>query len=127
MRRAQAIYVASFLATIAFTLAFVYPSVSPTRVLWYYPLEHRWAFEIEPAGLAMDWYGRTLLAAVVSALAFLAGYAVATRIKQASTRFFGLLAGWMITAVVMVMFLYAWQLMHRQPVPEPLPPGYVPR
>lgn len=127
MRRAQAIYVASFTATIAFTLAFVYPSVSPTRMLWYYPLEHRWAFETEPAGLAMDWYGRTLLAACVSAVAFLASHAVATRIKQASTRLFGLLAGWMITAVVMVMFLYAWQLMHRQPVPEPLPPGYVPR
>lgn len=127
MQRAQALYVASFLATIAFALAFVYPSLSPTPVLWYYPLEHRWAFELQPSGLAMDWYGRTLLAAGVSALAFLAGYGVARRIRQASRRFFGLLAGWMITAVVMVMFLFAWQLAHRQPVPAPLPPGYLPR
>lgn len=127
MPRAQAIYVASFIAIIAFALAFVYPSLSPTRVLWYYPLEHRWAFEINASGLAMDWYGRTLLAAVVSALAFLAGYGVAARVRQPSRRLFGLLAGWMLTAVLLVMLLFAWQLAHRQPVPEPLPPGYVPR
>jgi hypothetical protein len=127
LQRAQAIYVASCTATIAFALAFVYPSVSPLRVLWYYPLEHRWAYELQPSGLAMDWYGRTLLAAFVSVAVFLASYGVATRIKRTSSRFFGLLAGWMITAVVMVMFLYAWQLAHRQPVPAPLPPGYVPR
>jgi hypothetical protein len=127
VHRAHAIYVASFAAIIAFALAFVYPSLSPTRVLWYYPLEHRWAFEIQPSGLAMDWYGRTLLAAGASALVFLASHGVARRVRRASSRFFGLLAGWMITAVVMVMFLYAWQLAHRQPVPAPLPPGYVPR
>jgi hypothetical protein len=113
-------------AATAFALAFAWPAYAPLRVLWYYPLEHRWAFEVKPTGLAMDWFGRGLLGAGGAAVAFAVVYLVGRR-RPPSERLLRLWAGWMATACLLAMSLYVFQLARRVPTPAPLPPGYQPK
>ncbi len=128
MDRKQALYVATFAGVIASCLVYVLPAFSPTRVFWYYPLEHRWAFELKPSALAMDWYGRTLLAVVASFFSFAFTFVISRRLKPlASSRGFHLWVGWAASALLIALSLYAYQLLNRNPVPEPLPAGYVPK
>jgi hypothetical protein len=114
MDRARAQLVAGAAAMIAFAATFAYPAYAPMRVLWYYPVERRWAFEVEPIGLAMDFYGRTLAAAVV-ALVVAALVGALARRRAIGDRLVGLAAGWAITAVALAMAFYAWQLARRVP------------
>ena len=127
MERKQALFVASFAGVIASCLIYVFPAFSPTRVFWYYPLEHRWAFELKPHALAMDWYGRTLLAVVASAIAFAGTFILSRRLKPLASRGFNLWVGWAASALLIALSLYAYQLIGRNPVPEPLPTSYVPK
>ena len=127
MERRHALFVAACAGTIAFALAFAYPAYDDVAVLWYYPLEHRWAHEIEPRGLAMDFFGRMLLAAMVATPVAGVTYAVRRRLGAASPRVLGLWAGWALTAVALVCLFYGWTLAVRRPVPAPLPPWYEPR
>jgi hypothetical protein len=127
MTRAQALYAALCGAAIGFALSFAWPAYSPTRVFWYYPLERRWAYEFKPSSLAMDWFGRCLLSTVVAAVAFAVIYFVALRLRPLTRRGYNLWAAWMVTAVLLAMSLYAYQLATRQPIPEPLPSWYVPK
>jgi hypothetical protein len=121
--RASKVLAVGALAMIAFALAFAYPAYDEVRVFWYYPLERRWAFEVKPRGLAMDWYGRVLLASAAAAVAAAVGAALARRVRlrEGLVR---LLAAWALTLTVAVMAFYAWQLAFRNPVPEPFPPGH---
>ena len=66
MVRKHALYIAICAASAAFSFAHILPEIYPVRVLWYYPLERRWAFELHPSDLAMGWYGRCLLATAVA-------------------------------------------------------------
>lgn len=127
MDRKQALYVAVFAAVVGFAIAFAYPAFNPTRVLWYYPLERRWAFELKPTGLAMDWYGRNLLAAIVSIVGFAGAYGVGRRLKPLAPSGYRLWAAWAASAVLIATSLYAYQLVGRNPVPAPLPSSYVPK
>lgn len=127
MTAGQARFVAIAAAATAFALGFVWPAFQKTRVLWYYPLEHRWALEITPEGLAMDWYGRTLVAGVLAIVAYFVALALARRSKPLGQRGHTLWTAWMATAVLLAMALYAHQLATRRPVPTPLPTWYVPR
>jgi drug/metabolite transporter (DMT)-like permease len=127
VERKHALYFAVCAGTIGFALAFIYPAFTPTRVFWYYALEHRWAFEEQPSALAMDFYGRTLLACLVGALTGAATYAVARRVRRQSAAAPRLFAAWMLTACLLAMALYGWELYHRVPIPEPLPDWYEPR
>lgn len=126
MERGRAILLGLCVAVTGFALAFALPALSPTRVLWYYPLEHRWAFEVRPSGLAMDWYGRTLLASGVSTALYLAGFLVGRR-RKVEDRTLHLWIAWAMTALLFCAALYVFRLAPRRPTPEPLPPGYVPR
>jgi hypothetical protein len=121
-------YLGACAAAIAFTIVFALPSFSPTRVLWYYPIERRWVFEAHATGLAMDYYGRLLLAGGAALLAYAAGWLVGAR-RGAKQRegSHGVWAAWVATAVTLSMSLYVWQLVNRQPAPEPLPAWYAPR
>jgi len=127
MSKAQAVYVALSAAAIAFALSFAWPAYAPTSVFWYYPLERRWALEVKPSGLAMDWYGRCLLSTLIAVVAFAVVHLVARRLRPLTRRGHGLWAAWMVTAVLLAMALYASQLAMRNPVPEPLPSWYVPK
>lgn len=127
--RGRVVYLALCVATIGFALGFVYPAITPQAVLWYYPLEGRWAYEIEPTGLAMDFYGRALLALAAAAVSFAGGYVVFRRWRRAVAHptVLGLFTAWAITATLFAMLNFGWTLYFRTPVPAPLPDWYVPR
>ncbi len=122
-RHKEALALAVCAGTIGFALAFAYPAYARIRVLWYYPLQHRWAFELRPSALAMDWYGRVVLALGLGALAGVLAYVVARRVKP-SARALWLWAGWALAASLVAMSLYVYQLARRVPHAEPLPSWY---
>lgn len=126
-RTAMATYLGLSVAAIVFALAFVYPAYADQALPWYYPLERRWAWELRPDGLAMEFYGRTFLALVLSAPAGLIAYAIGRRVGRLPPRAADLLTAWVVTLTLLAMLFYAWELYSRRPVPEPLPPWYVPR
>ena len=109
-------------AVIAFDIAFVWPSITPTRVLWYEPLMRRWELSVRPEILAMDWYGKTGLALVVGALVLAGTFWLAPR--EPRPRTLSLFIGWACMATGLALGLQVFQLMGRHPVPEPLPAGY---
>lgn len=123
--RAHARYVAMCVGVIAFTLAFLAPLFAPLAVPWYRPVEREWTFEIKPAGLAIDFYGR--LAFAVLAWAFAVGASLIGRRATLGGRARGLVLAWAIAAITFAMFYFAWTLYYRVPDPVPIPAGYVPR
>lgn len=127
MSKAEALYAALCGAAAAFALGFVWPAFKSTAVFWYYPLERRWALEARPSGLAMDWFGRCFTGTLAGLVAFAIIYVIARRMRPLSRRGFGLWAAWSTTAVLLSMALHVYQLVPRQPVPEPLPAWYQPR
>ena len=127
MALAEARFVGLAASAIAFAATFAWPAFQKVRVLWYYPLERRWTFQAVPDGLAMDWYGRTLLSGVAAVAAYLVARAIASRLGPLAARGRALWTAWMVTAVVLSMALYTHQLATRRPVPSPLPSWYVPK
>lgn len=127
MKKQEALFVALAAGAIAFAFAFIVPVLAGEPVAWYYPLEHRWALEVKPTGLAMDFYGRTLQATAAWALVVLIVLPLAKRAKGISARTIGLVTAWAVTAVVLVMLHYAWTLHFRRPIPAPVPTWYQPR
>lgn len=127
MQPNHAVYLGLCAAIVAFTLAYIYPAVSPVPTFWYYPLEHRWAFELQGSGMAMDWYGRSLAATLAGLAGFAIGWSLGRLRKRPMGRAFKLWAAWAATAVVFAMALFTWQLAQRRPVPEPIPSWYVPK
>ncbi len=127
MRRLDAIYLALCVATIAFAVAFVWPSFHPQEVAWYYPVEHRWAYEVKPSGLAIDFYGRTILAIVVACGGFGLAYPICRKLPAPSPRVLNVVVAWTASAVVFAMLFYGWTLHFRVPSPSPIPSWYQPR
>jgi hypothetical protein len=127
MERNHALYLGLCAAIAAFALAFVYPAFDPLPTLWYYPLERRWTFELQPSGLAMDWYGRSLLASLAALVGFAIAWSLGKLRRRPPGRALALWTAWAATAVVFALALHAWQLAQRRPAPEPLPSWYVPK
>jgi hypothetical protein len=106
---------------------FVSTSV-PTPLLWYYPLERRFGFSVRSTGLAMDFYGRFLLAFAVGGVALLVARAVLARASAATcARALRLGTVWSAVLLVFTAGLYVYLLWARTPFPMQLPAGYVPR
>lgn len=127
MPLAQARFVGMAASAIAFAAAFTWPAFQPVRVLWYYPLERRWGFQIRPDALAIDWYGRSLAAGLAAIAAYFIARAIASRLKPLGERGRALWTAWMVTVVLLSMALYTHQLATRRPTPSPLPSWYVPK
>ncbi len=127
MDRKPTLYVGLCAAIMGASLGFMFPAISPLRVFWYYPLLHRWVFELRPTGLAMDWYGRSLFTFYAGAVAFAVTYLVARPFKAISQRALLLCTAWAVTATLLAMGVYTFQLIVREPTPEPLPSWYVPK
>lgn len=114
-------FVALGLAAVAFALAFVYPAITPARVAWYAPVEHAWTYEVRPAGVAIDFFGRCAQAIVAWAVVLAVALVVVRRLPALGARAIGLVAAWALTAILFVMLFYAWTLHYRVPVPAPAP------
>jgi len=127
VNKQEALFVALACGAIAFAFVFILPVLTGEPMLWYYPLEHRWALAAKPDGLALDFYGRTLQATAAWAVVVMVALPIARRRKSLSTRAVGLVAAWVVAAVLLVMLHYAWTLHFRHPIPEPIPSWYQPR
>jgi hypothetical protein len=122
----HAVLVASCVATLAFALAFVVPSFVAVPMLWYHPADRDWTFEVKASGIAMDFYGRCTWAVLASGLLGAGGYFV-VRGRRISSRLLAVLTVWAIAVAILVMAFVVWRLVHREPVPPPIPSWYQPR
>jgi hypothetical protein len=127
MRRQDGLLVAMCVGTIAFAIAFVYPQFTGQALVWYFPVERRWAYEAQPDGLAIDFYGRLAQAIVAWAVAVVVSMAVTRRVATLPPRIAALLTAWAIAITLFVMLYFAWTLAVRVPQPMPLPSWYEPR
>ena len=107
--------------------SFAFFILHPVPTLWYYPLEHRWAFETEPGGLAMDWYGRTLASIVLAALGGGAAWFALRRRPPLSPEIQDGWLGALIVSIVFVTLVIVVTNVGHHPDPEPIPAWYVPR
>jgi hypothetical protein len=121
----HALFIALSVATATFALVHIFPELYPVRVLWYYPLERRWAFELAPSGLAMAWYGRSLLAMAVAVAVFAGALAIAQRRSGATKLGLQSWAAGAATAAVLTMTAYTWCLVQRRPASERVPEGRI--
>lgn len=118
-------------ARAAFGLAYLIGSIRRTPIPWYYPLERRFAFESQPAGFAMEWFGRTASALLAAAVAFGLVWALSGRgwpgraLSKPSTVLATARAGGLILLVDFAYF--GWVLLHQTPAPLPLPGAWCPR
>ena len=127
MNRRQAGYFGWCAAVALSSLVYVAPAFTTVPLLWYYPLTHAWALEGRPHGFALDWFGRTIWAVLAAAIGFSVGTILARRLSPASPRAYRLWAASAGMATLLAIAVYTYQLAHRRPVPEPLPPSYQPR
>jgi ABC-type Fe3+ transport system permease subunit len=125
----HAVHLAFCVAAIAFALGLALPVLTPTPVLWYRPADRDWVFDVKTTGVAMDFFGRCLLAAVASAgcggLTY-AGLRWRAR-RDPSPTDVALFTGWALATVMVAIAFFAWRLAHRELTPPPLPSWYQPR
>jgi hypothetical protein len=100
-------------AATGFYAAWFLSSVVPLPLVWYLPLARRFEFAPVVPGLAMDFYGRLLLAIAVGALAGL----VAARARLS----LGTLALWVASTGLLCVLLEGVLLWQRVPAPLQTP------
>lgn len=122
-------YLAFCAATIVFALAYALPAFVEMPLLWYKPADRTWVVDVKTSGIAMDFYGRCLFAALASALLGGMTFLISRRLvsREPSTRTIALVTTWALTLTMLAMSFYAWRLAHRDPVPPPTPAWYQPR
>ena len=125
------IFVAFVVARASFGLAYLAASAGHWSVFWYYPLAHRWAFEVHPDGLAMAWFGTTALGfAAAIAGGSLTWFASARRpvgrvLSRPGVALSIARAGGLVLLIDFAYF--GWTLTHQPVEPLPLPAWYCPR
>ncbi len=127
------VFVAFLAARGAFGLTFLASAIGRWPVVWYLPLDHRFAFAAErpPAELAMDWFGRTGLGLASALAAGLAAFALAARGPMARALVRPGFVKSLAHAGALVLFVdfsyFGWVLLHQTPAPLPIPSWYCPR
>lgn len=109
--RSRAIHVAACAGLLGFSLGFVLSATISGLVLpWYEPLERRWILApVAPTRVAMDFFGRFLIASVTGLLAALVGWVVGAR-RPLSDATLRALVVWSIGMTLLGIFLYGWAL-----------------
>jgi hypothetical protein len=112
MSTKYATHLAACVATGAFALAYALPAFVPVPLPWYHPVERVWTVGVHASGIAMDFYGRCLFAAVVSSLVAALMYTFARWIprRAPSSRVVALFTLWAVGLPVLVITFYAWRL-----------------
>jgi hypothetical protein len=125
---AARMFAAFLVARGVFGLAFLIPVLAGSAVPWYHLFSHAWSFEVRPTDLAIDWFGRTLLALVASAVLGVATWLLAARAAWLGRRSVVLAIAHAGAMILLVDFLYfGWTLVNLPATPEPLPAWYCPR
>jgi hypothetical protein len=116
------------LFAIGYLSAWFVSTTVPTPLLWHLPLERRFTFEVRPLQLGADFLGRLLLSLAAGALCSLGRLALPGLLPQRwRPLLLRCLTLWATGLLLLTACLYLVLLLHRQPIPAPLPPGYVPR
>jgi hypothetical protein len=128
MSNKHAVHLATCVAQIAFALALAFPAFVAVPLPRYYPADRWWTFDVHATGIAMDFYGRCLLAVLVSALTAAGTYLCARRFvrRDPGGRIVALFTVWAISLTFLVIAFYAWRLAHRAVSPPSLPSWYRP-
>jgi hypothetical protein len=109
----ERLYRATCAGAVVFLVLYALPLALEGPSLWYLPLERRWVLGFErPAGLVMDWYGRTLLSALAALV--VAVLAARRRAPLRSARAWALAVA---AAFVVGLAAYAWVLHQRELAP----------
>lgn len=109
---------------VAYLASYFASTALPTPLLWHLPLERRFTFEVHPLALGADFYGRLLLCLCLGAVAFVLARAALPRLRS---DLIPLLLAWTCGLLLFTGGLYIYTLAAREPIPVPLPAGYVPR
>ncbi len=131
MRATHRVFLAFLVARLVFGVVFLASALGRWPVPWYFPLQHRWELARRVQGLAMDWYGRSLLALLAGAAAGALAYGLA-RIPSVARLFArrGFVAAVAHLGAVLLLqdvLFYAFTLATRHVTPAALPPWYCPR
>jgi hypothetical protein len=119
---------AMMMGATGYLTAYFAATVVRLPIVWYFPVERRFSFEVHPAGQAMDFYGRVLMCVVVGAAGFGLGELLFRRAPpDTHARWAWRLVVWCASLLVLTGGLYVYTLWGRQGAPWPLPQGYVPR
>ncbi len=103
-------------------------SAVPMPLLWHLPVERRFTFEVRPLTLGADFYGRVLMCLLVGgAAAGVARVALQLRWLRPGPAWLRTMTVWLVGLLLFTSGLYLYSLRVRQPIPAPLPPGYVAR
>jgi hypothetical protein len=123
MSTKHSIYVAGCAGTIAFVLVLLLPAFVEVPLLWYHPVEHTWTFEAHATGVAMDFFGRCLLATAAGAIVSITAYATARRQRDRELAPSGVavLCVWTVSILLIAMAFVAWRQLHRPGAAETLP------
>ncbi len=131
MRPSHRLLLGFLTARLIFGIVFLASAAARWPVLWYFPLQHRWELARAVRGVAMDWYGRSMLALVAGAFAGFGAYAIAG--MPAPGRFFarrGVVEGIAHFGALMLLndvLFYALALLTRHVTPVPIPSWYCPQ
>lgn len=117
----HAVHVTVCVAIITFSLALALPAFVSIPVVWYRPVEREWLLGLHTTGIAMDFFGRCLLATVLSTVAAAASYVVARRVcrRDAKPETLAMLGIWAVAIAVIAMAFFAWRQIHRPTAPAP--------
>src|SRR5512140_1832954 len=110
MQTKYAVHLAACVAIITFAIALALPSFIDVPLLWYRPTEHAWSYQVHPSGgIAMDFFGRCLLASVSSSVTATLAYSVARRTRRnPSRRAVGTAAVWAIGILAIAIAFFTW-------------------
>lgn len=131
MRPTHQVFLAFLVARLVFGVVFLASALGRWPVPWYFPLQHRWEVARRVSGLAMDWYGRSLVALLAGVAAGALAYGIA-RFPSAARLFArrGFVAAVAHLGAVMLMqdvLFYVFTLATRHVTPAALPAWYCPR
>ena len=129
MSTKHAVYLATCVAVIAFAVGLALPAFVDVPVLWYRPAEREWLFAVHPPGIAMDFFGRCVLATSIAAVVTAVTYLFTRRImrRDPAPVTLAMYGAWSIAFTLIAIAYFGWRLAHRTPVPPPVPSWYQPR
>ena len=110
---------------VGFAGTFFLLQLIPTPLFWYHPLERVFQLERRPRGLAMDFYGRTLWAALAAGALYPLGFFAGGKLTFTRERVW-LWLGYGLGLTALAMCLIGYQIWPRPPAPIPLPAWYHP-
>lgn len=109
----QSLYTLAVCFSFLYAMSYFVTEIVQAPLLWYYPLEHRWAWGSKPPpGLMMGWYGKVLLSFAL-ALVGTGALALVLRRREPGPAVQGLLDLAAMSTIVFVLYYIARNLAYK--------------